>query len=351
MSTDTDNTAPDLTTAVIELLRWWDALKEFHQDMWALATSARGLLTDARDPVKSRAILNLIWEIEYWLPVFRLQDVAHMELQRSKMEACLAACAALGVYAGEVSSVKTFSEAIVGAARKWTTFSEALIENNLHGWKDWRDVEKPWAWLRQTADNAPDDETYRGWKIREADAMYAGRPPAPAPTAHGPVKRARRRWPPKSLSLTEVQHAADVVDPDSKFMLAPTSDPRAALIPVSTATYEDLDNAITVTQAVNRSVPKDPDSLAAFVRAKYGLLDGRKRVPDRLIASVLGVSKKQVNALQSRFNYHRKDIRDVIAGKPKAPTPRTSAFIPAHELMERKMVERRATGGTTAISR
>ncbi len=167
----------DATDAVLGMLRWVEVLAEFKRDMVEIAHSARVyFLKPALDVVARKRVFDLISTVEDSLPFFEPLGWKCVELQQTKIQACQAACAALGVYADQVASVKTFCEAIVGLRSKWEAFSVALVENGLHDWRDWRQHPRPFLWLKkvtsdiankQALDYTEDQETISLEEIAE----------------------------------------------------------------------------------------------------------------------------------------------------------------------------------------
>ena len=53
--------------------------------------------------------------------------------------------AALAIYVGDIDSLRLFSRVLLRDEEQWPTLSKALLENALHGWKDWRLANDPQA--------------------------------------------------------------------------------------------------------------------------------------------------------------------------------------------------------------
>jgi hypothetical protein len=338
--------------------------------------------------------------------------------QHDAIEKCMILNCKLGGYAGYASMVEQFAEAIVHSRKRWAAFLEALFGSK------WLASRTPSAYLtRVTAriysqvqpdTNGRDSRGFYhragpGGRIGDGDALCGfNRTPKRERTNradppiedhelrfdYAPAGRAtlHRREAPKSLSATDERHAHETAQLEGPSLmcptvyhrgakvvrtikrrfgspeqveyetLVPTTDPRAALLPASTATQEDLDNAITISRAVHRAVPRNPETLVEFLYARYVLARDERRPPklgksvphhkprkisDTLMARVLGVDKKAVNARQSRLKYYRKAIAAELTGR-SAPRERPTRFIPPWELMSKKMQTVINSGGTLA---
>jgi len=144
--------------SLAQLTAWWSHVDlarlicEKHCGAWRQHLD--GILSEQR-----QRALDCIREIEKRIPLLRSHRLSCLPAQYEAIEKCMIIDAKLAAYASDSSSLRLFSDAIVGpprdasdALKKVTAFAEAVIGNDLSGKKDWLQQVDSLHWVQAEAD-------------------------------------------------------------------------------------------------------------------------------------------------------------------------------------------------------
>jgi hypothetical protein len=105
--------------------------------------------------------------------VFAASDPALRAEQRRFVEICGCLAATFAVIVDDPEGVLDLCGLVFALDRsKEPALDEALVENHLRGWKDWRDAYSPIGWVKDRAEHIHECDHTQGGYIREADALY-----------------------------------------------------------------------------------------------------------------------------------------------------------------------------------
>jgi len=105
--------------------------------------------------------------------VFATRDPALWAEQSRYVDLCGCLAAAFAVIVDDPEGIWDLSSLVFGMARsKQPALNEALVENQLRGWKDWRDADSPIGWVRERSSNIHEHDHTQGGNVRERDALY-----------------------------------------------------------------------------------------------------------------------------------------------------------------------------------
>jgi hypothetical protein len=100
----------------------------------------------------ARQLSRLHWICLQATYVFATPDPALRAEQRRYVELCGCLAAAFAVIVDAPEEIHDFYGLVFAIDRsKEPALDEALVENQLRGWKDWRDADSPIAWVRHRA--------------------------------------------------------------------------------------------------------------------------------------------------------------------------------------------------------
>ena len=157
-----------ITDLIIKAFQWWNWMDQFDRGYSHIARFARHhLLRHVRDTAQRKKVWDLIVLIEDSIPIFRARGFDRVgpcvglreTEQRLAANRCTAACAALTVYWGDPEIIQGHCGLLVGRGDQWAAFSQALTENSLKGWKDWRQSPTPLFWLKGVTDTIAEKES------------------------------------------------------------------------------------------------------------------------------------------------------------------------------------------------
>jgi hypothetical protein len=145
------------TWSLAQLIAWWSHVDlarlicEQHCRAWRQHLD--GILSQQR-----QRALDCIEEIERRIPLLRSHLLSHLPEQYEAIEKCMIMDAKLTAYASDSSSLRLFSDAIVGppndesdALKKVAAFAKAVIGNDLSGQKDWLQQVNSLHWVEAEA--------------------------------------------------------------------------------------------------------------------------------------------------------------------------------------------------------
>jgi hypothetical protein len=125
---------------------------------------------------QARQLVHLRWLMIKGTYVFAAPNPALRAEQYRYVEICVNVAVAFAVIVDEPIELQAMcKEQYRQEQSKIPAIAEALLENQLRGWKDWREAESPIAWVKDRAISIHErDHTHGGW-VPERDALH--RPP------------------------------------------------------------------------------------------------------------------------------------------------------------------------------
>lgn len=146
-------------------------------------------------------LVHLQWLMLKGTYVFETPDPALRDEQHRYIEICVNVAVAFAVIVDEPTELKVMctNQYHLGS-QKIPAIAQALLENQLNGWQDWREAASPVGWLKvRTAAIHKQDHT-QGGLINKSDALYRTSQNAPAITPADDYETADR----ERLKIEEV---------------------------------------------------------------------------------------------------------------------------------------------------
>jgi len=142
---------------VSDLMVWFDFMEQVHWHNLIVCHFFRSQLSSmpVQDAQRAEACIR---EIEGMMPIFTRMHLSLFATQQRCKDLCVMLCGELMVCGGFVDCIREFSLHIAGSAEHWPQFSQALVENNLSGQKDWRQANSPANWVKATTNNIAQKE-------------------------------------------------------------------------------------------------------------------------------------------------------------------------------------------------
>ena len=144
--------------ALSEVLDWDAFMSQVHTHLGRTCTFVRSTLNSMPQESAERA-RALVWQIEFIRPLFLRRQLHLIPEQQRMKDTCGMLFSEIMVWAGQTDCLKTFAGFIAGSREKWLPFSQALVENNLQGQKDWRQAKTPVHWVKRVTNTIADKET------------------------------------------------------------------------------------------------------------------------------------------------------------------------------------------------
>jgi len=155
-----------------DISAWWEYVAQIQPFyLWTADFLIRYAYTKERDDAKR--LTPLIRNFANAAEAFLSRDPARIPEQLRLEELCLSSAAALGVFEDETGDLTNYCEQVYGLDRsKWPALAEALVENQLHGWKDWQEADSPIGWVKDRTNGIHERDHTQGGYVRESDALY-----------------------------------------------------------------------------------------------------------------------------------------------------------------------------------